>query len=491
MSAHSAPSALDLNYGVDDVPKPFGRALGLSLQHVLTMFGATIAVPLILSPALGFDAGQTAILISSAFIASGIATAIQLTIGSRLPIVQGVSFAFLGAFFAIIGDHQGTEAMQYIAGGIILGGLVEVLVGYTGLIGTLQRYITPITIGPVIALIGLSLAGAAVGNVVTQVDPDGNVVAQGNWWMALLVIVLVFVFSLILAPRNRFFALFPILMAVVVAYLVALGLSVTGLIDETNRAFVSFAGAGDTPWVRNVVGEQGLLLPWGAPRFDFGFFIAILAAYMASAIESVGDYNAVSRIAGLGVPDDRTVSRGIGAEGVGCIGTALVGGFASTSYSENIGLIGLSKVASRYVVMLGAVLLVLLGFVTKIGALIATIPEPIVGGIYMALFGLITGVGLSNLQRADMDSQRNLLIAGFILFMGLAVPNYFGQVPQDWTLFGIDWFADIMSSVGSSGIAVAAVLGLFLDNVIPGTDEERGIVDPERVDTEGTLPPHS
>ncbi len=474
-AAPAAPAAHDLNYGVDDVPKPFGRALGLSLQHVLTMFGATIAVPLILSPALGFDAGQTAILISSAFIASGIATAIQLTIGSRLPIVQGVSFAFLGAFFAIIGSHEGAQAMQYIAGGIILGGLVEVLVGYTGLIGTLQRYITPITIGPVIALIGLSLAGAAVGNIVTLADPDGNVVSQGNWWIALLVIVLVFVFSLVMAPRNRFFALFPILMAVVVSYLVALALSLTGLIEETNRAYVSFAGVGDTSWVRNVVGEQGVILPWGAPKFDFGFFIAILAAYMASAIESIGDYNAVSRIAGLGKPDKTTVSRGIGAEGVGCIGTAMVGGFASTSYSENIGLIGLSKVASRYVVLLGAGLLVLLGFVTKIGAIIATIPTPIVGGIYMALFGLIAGVGLSNLQRADMDSQRNLLIAGFILFMGLAVPNYFSQVPPDWTLFGMDWFADIVRSVGSSGIAVAAVLGLFLDNVIPGTDKERGI----------------
>lgn len=485
----SAPSALDLNYGVDDVPKPFGRALGLSLQHVLTMFGATIAVPLILAGPLGFDAAQTAILISSAFIASGIATALQLTIGSRLPIVQGVSFAFLGAFFAIIGAHQGAEAMQYIAGGIILGGLVEVVVGYTGLIGTLQRYITPITIGPVIALIGLSLFSAAIGNVVSQFDADGNLVAQGNWWIAMLVIFLVFLFSLLLAPRNKFFALFPILMAVVVSYLVALVLSLAGLLEEGNRAYVSFAGVGDTTWVRNVVGEQGLIFPWGAPKFDFGFFVAILAAYMASAIESIGDYNAVSRIAGLGEPSKETVSRGIGAEGVGCIGTAFVGGFASTSYSENIGLIGLSKVASRYVVLLGAVLLVVLGFITKIGAVIATIPAPIVGGIYMALFGLIAGVGLSNLQRADMDSQRNLLIVGFILFMGLAVPYYFGQVPADWNLFGIQWLGDIVRSVGSSGIAVAAVLGLFLDNVIPGTDEERGVLAEVSVDTEGTRTP--
>ncbi|MDX1659595.1 MAG: solute carrier family 23 protein, partial [Nitriliruptorales bacterium] len=101
----------DLNYGLDDVPKPFPRLLGLGLQHVLTMFGATIAVPLILGPAMQFDATQIAILISSVFIASGIATILQVTIGTRLPIVQGVSFAFLGPFFAIIAAHPGEEAM--------------------------------------------------------------------------------------------------------------------------------------------------------------------------------------------------------------------------------------------------------------------------------------------------------------------------------------------------------------------------------------------
>ncbi len=484
----STTQAADLNYGVDDVPKPFGRALALSLQHVLTMFGATIAVPLILAGPLGFDGAQTAILVSSAFIASGLATALQLTIGSRLPIVQGVSFAFLGAFFAIIGAHSGAEAMQYIAGGIILGGIVEAVVGYTGLIGTLQKYITPITIGPVIALIGLSLFGAAIGNVVSQVDPDtGATIAQGNWWIAILVIVLVFVFSLVLSDRNGFFALFPILLAVVTTYLVALVLSLAGAIDEGNRAYVTFDALSGTPWVRSVVGEQAVFFPWGLPKFDFGFFIAILAAYMASSIESIGDYNAVSRIAGLGKPDNTTVSKGIGSEGVGCVATAFVGGFASTSYSENIGLIGLSKVASRYVVLLGAGLLIVLGFVSKIGAVVATIPAPIVGGIYMALFGLIAGVGLSNLQHADMNSQRNLLIVGFLLFMGLAVPNYFGQVPADWTLFGQGWLTDIVRSIGSSGIAVAAVLGLFLDNLLPGTDEERGITAEAIADHPGSI----
>ncbi|MBW3658200.1 MAG: purine/pyrimidine permease [Actinobacteria bacterium] len=470
----------DLNYGLDDVPKPFAKAVGLGLQHVLTMFGATIAVPLLLGPAMGFDGNQIALLISSVFIASGLATIVQVKFGTRLPIVQGVSFAFLGPFFAIIAAHPGESAMRYIAGGILAGALVEMIVGYSGIFGVLRRYITPITIGPVIALIGLSLFGAA------------SFMAGQNWWIAILTIAAIFVFSLILAPRVRMFSLFPILLAVVTAYVVCLVLTVAGVFPEGSPAAVSFAAMGDTPWVRNVVGDRNVFLPWGTPLFDVGFFIAILAAYMASMIESFGDYHAISRVAGVGEPTGKQINRGIGAEGIGCFLTGLVGGFASTSYTENIGLVGLTKVASRAVVLIGAVALILLGLVSKIGAVIATIPGPVVGGVYCALFGLIAAVGLSNLQKADMNSQRNLMIVGFVIFMGLVVPNYMGGLPDDWTLFGIDGLTRVVRTIGSSGIAVGAILGLLLDNLIPGTQEERGVVSAEpevlRIEDEVTLP---
>ncbi len=473
MSAGTSVDVTDLDYGLEDVPRPWPRALGLGLQHVLTAFGATIAVPLILGPAMEMDTAQIGLLVSSVFIASGIATILQVTLGTRLPIVQGVSFAFLVPFFAIIAAQPGAQAMQYIAGAILLGGVVEATIGFSGLFGVVRRYITPITIGPVIALIGLSLFGAAADN------------AAGNWWIALLTIVLIFAFSLVLAPRFQFFSLFPILLAVVTAYVVSWVLTATGVFGEGSAAAVTFGGLADAPWFRNVVGEQNILLPWGAPIFDLGFFIAVLAAYLASAIESFGDYHAVARLSNAGRPTDRQVNRGIGMEGVACFITGLVGGFASTSYSENIGLVGITKVASRVVVVIGGAALIVLGFVYKIGAIIATIPTPIVGGLYCALFGLIAAVGLSNLQQADMDSQRNLLIAGFILFMGLVVPNYIGNVPDEWTLFGVDWLTDLMRSIGGSGIAVAAILGLLLDNLIPGTDAERGV---HRTDREAVHP---
>jgi solute carrier family 23 (nucleobase transporter), member 1 len=480
--SQQATATVELNYGLDEVPKPFPKALALGLQHVLTAFGATVAVPLILGPAMGFDLTQIAILISSVFICSGLATVVQVLFGTRLPIVQGVSFAFLGPFFAIIAAHPGEDAMRYIAGAVMAGAIVEMIVGYGGLMGVLRRFITPITIGPVIALIGLSLFGAASDN------------AAGNWWLALLTAGLVFVFGLILSRHFRLFSLFPILLAVVSAYLVALVLTGVGVFGPDSASYVGFGGIGDAPWVRGLeVGAGGIVFPWGTPLFDLGFFVAIIAAYLASTIESFGDYHAISRMVGLGDPSKRTINRGIGAEGIGCFLTGIFGGFASTSYSENIGLVGLTKVASRVVVIIGAVALVVLGLASKVGAIIATVPVPIVGGVYLALFGLIAAVGLSNLQRADMDSQRNLMIVGFVLFMGLVVPNYFAGLPDDWTLLGNDALTSLARSIGSSGIAVGALLGLLLDNVIPGTDRERGVgaydiaVPPEDIPGKGGL----
>jgi solute carrier family 23 (nucleobase transporter), member 1 len=465
----STTGRLELNYGLDDIPRPFTKALGLGIQHVLTMFGATVLVPLLLGPAMGFDTGQIAILASSVFIASGIATFLQVSIGSRLPIIQGVSFAFLVPFFAIIAAHPGEEAMRYIAGAIILGALVEIVVGYTGLLGTLRRFVTPVTIAPVIALIGLSLFGAAAGT------------ASSHWGMSLLMLALVFLFSLILSQRYRFFSLFPILLAMVTTYVISWILTIAGVFEAESAAGVSFAGMGDAPWIRGVeVSNGGILFPWGSPLFDLGFFVVILAAYLASMIESFGDYHAVSRIATGKDPDAKTINRGIGAEGLGCMTTGLLGGFASTSYSENIGLVGLTRVASRYVVMLGAGVLVVLGLVAKVGAIVATIPTPVVGGAYLALFGLIAAVGLSLLRRTDMDSQRNLMIIGFVLFSGFVFPSYFGSpAAADFSMFGVEWLTDIVVAIGSSGIAVAAFFGLLLDNLIPGTAEERGVLGAE------------
>jgi solute carrier family 23 (nucleobase transporter), member 1 len=467
---------IQLNYGLDDVPRPL-PALGLGLQHVLTMFGATVAVPLLLGPAMGMERDQLAILVSSVMICSGIATFIQVRFGTRLPIIQGVSFAFLGPFFAIIAATAGgAVTMQYIAGAIIAGAVLEMVLGYSTIFGRLRRFISPVVIGPVIALIGLALFQVGA--------PQAGL----NWWLGGLTILAAFTFALVLAPMVRFFSLFPILLAVILAYLVAWIGSVTGIIAPDTPGYISFEAVGSAPWIRGVaIGDGGILFPWGWPQFNLGFILATLAGYLASMIESFGDYHAISRAAGAGYPTEQQINRGIGAEGVGCVTTGIFGGFASTSYTENIGLVALTKVASRTVVYVAAGLLILLGLIAKFGAVIATIPAPIVGGLYCTLFGLIASIGLANVARADLTSQRNLLIIGFTLFMGLSVPAYFAGVPglgfeaPDITITWAPWLADMITTIGSTGMAVAAIVGLLLDNLIPGTPEERGLTHADEI----------
>ena len=462
-------------YGLDDRP-PLGRAGLLAIQHVLTMFGSTVAVPLLLGPTqadgggMGMNLEQVSILISSVMLCSGVATLIQATFGSRLPIIQGVSFSFLAAFAGIIAavklqGGEPSEMMQYIAGAVLVGAVIEITIGFSGLVGKIRQVLSPVVIGPVIMLIGLALYGV------------GAPKAGECWPISILTITLIIVFSYVLSRKYRFVQLFPILLAILISYGVCGLLTVTGLVSDTHPAYVNTQHVAAANWLR--VQPSEVFFPWGLPKFHIGFILAVLAGYLASMIESFGDYHACSKMAGGGDPDEKQLSRGIGCEGIGCALTSLLGGFSSTSYSENVGLIGLTKVGSRFVVQIAAVILILLGLFGKFGALAASIPSPIVGGLYCALFGLISAVGVKELMKADLNVDRNLFIAGFSLFMGLSVPFYFGSTEGGELLDRIGAVSvglrDTVQSIGKTGMAVAAIIGLTLDNTLPATREQRGL----------------
>ena len=462
-------------YGLDDRP-PIGKAGLLAIQHVLTMFGSTVAVPLLLGPVrddgtgMGMDLSQVAILISSVMLCSGVATLIQVTFGSRLPIIQGVSFSFLAAFGGIIAaiKVQGgnpAEMMQYIAGAVLVGAIIEMTIGFSGLVGKIRQVLSPVVIGPVIMLIGLALYGV------------GAPIAGTCWPISILTITLIIVFSYVLSRKFRFVQLFPILLAIIISCAVCGILTVTGLVSETHPAYIKTDHIAAANWLR--VQPSEVFFPWGLPKFHLGFILAVLAGYLASMIESFGDYHACSQMAGGGNPDEKQLSRGIGCEGIGCALTSLFGGFSSTSYSENVGLIGLTKVGSRFVVQIAAVILILLGLFGKFGAMAASIPPPIVGGLYCALFGLISAVGVKELMKADLNVDRNLFIAGFSLFMGLSVPAYFNSDQGAEFLKNIgnvsEGLRDIVQSIGKTGMAVAAIIGLTLDNTLPATRKQRGL----------------
>ena len=462
-------------YGLDDRP-PLGRAGLLAIQHVLTMFGSTVAVPLLLGPTqadgggMGMNLEQVSILISSVMLCSGVATLIQATFGSRLPIIQGVGFSFLAAFAGIIAavklqGGEPSEMMQYIAGAVLVGAVIEITIGFSGLVGKIRQVLSPVVIGPVIMLIGLALYGV------------GAPKAGECWPISILTITLIIVFSYVLSRKYRFVQLFPILLAILISYGVCGLLTVTGLVSDTHPAYVNTQHVAAANWLR--VQPSEVFFPWGLPKFHIGFILAVLAGYLASMIESFGDYHACSKMAGGGDPDEKQLSRGIGCEGIGCALTSLLGGFSSTSYSENVGLIGLTKVGSRFVVQIAAVILILLGLFGKFGALAASIPSPIVGGLYCALFGLISAVGVKELMKADLNVDRNLFIAGFSLFMGLSVPFYFGSTEGGELLDRIGAVSvglrDTVQSIGKTGMAVAAIIGLTLDNTLPATREQRGL----------------
>jgi len=441
----------------------FGEALFLGIQHYLTMFGATVAIPLLLAGAMKMPPAETAQLIATIFLVSGITTWLQSTIGNRLPVIQGGSFSFLPPTFVIIaatvGKGMGYEvAIQQITGAIFLASFFEIILGYTGIMGRIKKYIGPVTIAPTIALIGLALF------------PVGAPWAGKNWVVSGATLVALILYSQFLGRKVRVFTLFPVLLAILTGWALAWLLTFTGAIGPENPAVIRLDTVINAKWFSPPYPFQ-----WGFWDFKIGFALAMIAAYLASMIESIGDYYACARMAEAPVPTANMISRGLGTEGVGClIASVFQTCNGSTTYSENIGAIGLTRVASRYVVQIGATVMIILAIFGKFGAFFATIPQPVVGAMYCGLFGMIAAVGISNLQLVDLNSSRNLFIIGFAFFMGLSVPSYFNEAPLTFTI-GAFPLGDIITTIGKTGMAVAGIIAVILDNTIPGTDEERGL----------------
>ncbi|NNF05299.1 MAG: hypothetical protein HKN21_00930 [Candidatus Eisenbacteria bacterium] len=287
-----------LIYSIDDHP-PRRELIALGFQHYLTMFGSTVAIPLLLSEQLGMSGDPIALswLIGTMFFVSGITTFLQTTWGNRLPLVQGGTFSFLAPSFAIAGmaalNNSGWEVrLQHIQGAVIAGSVFEIFIGYTGLVGRLLRFVGPITIAPTIALIGLALF------------KFGAPVAGSDWMIGGLTIGLIILFSQYMRSTHRAFELFPIMMGILIAWGVAAVLTKTGVYVEGDPAHVSMATVRDASWFRVPYPFQ-----WGLPVFGVAAIVGMLSGYLASIVESVGDYYACARLAGAPVPTSKTVNR--------------------------------------------------------------------------------------------------------------------------------------------------------------------------------------
>ena len=479
----SVEQSSDVEYGVNERP-PTGESALLGLQHYLAMVGANIAVPIALATAMGMPKEYQPLYVGTFFVVSGVGTLLQTTFGNRYPIVQGATFSMLAPAIAIIGfvgAGNWEQAILALQGAVIVGGIVEIVFGYLGVMGWLKRYLSPVVIAPTIALIGLSLFSAP------QVAS-----ADQAWWLLGLTVLLIVAFSQYLDDAHRVFRLYPVLLGIAAAWVVATGLSVFGVVPADSPAYVDLSVVANASLV-----QVPTPLQWGMPTFRTSFVIGMFAGVVASMIESFGDYHAVARLAGERAPSARRIDHGIGTEGIATVFAGIMGtGNGSTSYSENIGAIGLTGVASRFVIQVGAVLMLVAGFVGYVGALITTIPDPIVGGLYVAMFGQIAAVGLSNLKHVDLDSSRNVFIVGIALFLGLALPAYMGNVGSaaafqrgvagtpvvGWLLTlpvlpdaTLQIVADTVYVVGGTGMAVGGLVAFVLDNTVDGTRAERGL----------------
>nr|XP_012604480.1 solute carrier family 23 member 1 isoform X8 [Microcebus murinus] len=269
-----------------------------------------------------------------------------------------------------------------------------------------------------------------------------------------------------------------IVLAIMTVWLLCYILTLTDVLPTDPKAYGFQArtdARGDimatSPWIRIPYPCQ-----WGLPTVTAAAVLGMFSATLAGIIESIGDYYACARLAGAPPPPVHAINRGIFTEGVCCIIAGLLGtGNGSTSSSPNIGVLGITKVGSRRVVQYGAGIMLILGTIGKFTALFASLPDPVLGGMFCTLFGMITAVGLSNLQFVDMNSSRNLFVLGFSMFFGLTLPNYLESNPGAINT-GVPEVDQILTVLLTTEMFVGGCLAFILDNTVPGSPEERGLI---------------
>ncbi len=418
-------STVDLLLDVDQRPSA-GKGILLSFQHVFAMFGATILVPLI----LGMP-------VSVALFASGVGTLIyMISTGFKVPVYLGSSFAFITAMSLAMKELGGDVSAAQT--GVILTGFIYVLVAASvRFAGTkwIDKLLPPIIIGPMIIVIGLGLAGSAVTNA--------GLVADGNWKNALVAVVTFLIAAFINTKGKGFLRIIPFLFAIIGGYLFALTL---GLVDFTP---VLKANWFEIP---------GFYLPFstGGAFKEYNLYfgpetIAILPIAIVTISEHIGDHTVLGQICGRQFLKEPGLHRTLLGDGIATSVSAFLGGPANTTYGENTGVIGMTRIASVSVIRNAALIAIALSFLGKFTALISTIPNAVLGGMSILLYGVIASNGLKVLikERVDFGQMRNLIIASAMLVLGLG-----GAILK-------------LGPVTLSGTALSAMTGIILNLILP------------------------
>lgn len=420
----------NLLFDVHEKPAPFQGIL-LSFQHVFAMFGATILVPLI----LGMP-------VSVALFASGIGTLIyQVATQFKVPVYLGSSFAYISAMALAIKEMGGDVSAAQT--GIFFVGLIYVLIaGLVKAIGTkwIDTLLPPVVIGPMIIVIGLGLANSAV--------TSAGFVADGDWKNVVVAIVTFLIAAFVNTKGKGFAKIVPFLIAIIGGYIVALLL---GLVD--------FTPVLEAAWFElpefYLPFETGVFKSY---NFYFGpEMVAILPIAVVTVAEHIGDHTVLSQICGRQFLKNPGLSRTLIGDGVATAVSALIGGPANTTYGENTGVIGMTRIASVSVIRNAALIAIAFSFLGKFTALISTIPSAVLGGMSILLYGVIASNGLKVLieSRVDFGQVRNLIVASSMLVLGLG-----GAVLN-------------IGAITLSGTALSAIVGIILNLILPKAEKAK------------------
>lgn len=431
MSNLKSNDGIRLTYGVDDNPSLSEKIL-FGIQHIFAAFGGIIVVPLVLSSALGFDTKTSTALISASILAAGLATIIQARgigkIGSKVACIMGTDFTFVLPSITV----GSTLGLPGIIGATILGAIFEVVLSF--FIKPLMKLFPPLVTGTVVCLIGLTLLPVSI-----DWAAGGAGSADYGSIKNISIAMLVLIGTLLLNRYGKgMLSSASILIGMVVGYIVCIPL---GLVD--------FSSVREASWISfPKIFEYGV-------TFDLKALLAFIPAYFVTAIETVGCLKAVGEVSEVEM-DDKRIGAGVLADGVGSMVGGVVGTLPNTTFSQNVGLIPLTKVASKHVAVMAGIILVLLGFLPKLAAIVNVIPQPVLGGVGIVMFGTVAAAGIKTLSKVKIN-ERNLLIIATAIGLGLGVtfrPEFISQLPEGLKM--------IFTSGISTGTITALVLNLVL-----------------------------
>ena len=430
------------------------KMLILGLQHMFAMFGATILVPILVNSYFVDACGEgpsRGLTVSVTLFCAGFGTLLfHLCAKFKVPAFLGSSFAFLSGFAAVANLNTGKYASMsvndkaaYACGGIVVAGLLYLIFALIiRMVGVkrVMRYLPPVVTGPVIICIGLSLAGSAINN------------ASTNWFLALVALAVIIIFNI---WGKGMFKIIPILMGVVIAYAVAVVLNALGIKNPDGSVIINFVPVAQA----GIVG----LPPLQLCKFDLTSIMIMAPIAIATMMEHVGDIAAISATCNRNFLANPGLHRTLIGDGVATSIAGMLGGPANTTYSENTGVLALTKVYDPVIMEIAAVVAICFGFVPKFGEFIHTIPTATIGGVSFILYGMISAIGVRNVveNQVDFTESRNVLIAAIILISGLGF-NSIGGIT----------FHVASASITLSGLAVAAILGILLNAIFPGNDYE-------------------